>query len=474
MTHEHASRSATFPRSDAGTALRAAGCLGVVGMLSACAGGQQISATQEASQYESRAHHSYSAPGSRSDPWGPYIHEASQKFDVPERWIREVMRVESGGRTEMNGTPITSGAGAMGLMQVMPATYDELRARYPELGDDPYDPHNSILAGSSYIRELYDLYGNPGFLAAYNGGPGRLDDYLTRNRPLPEETRRYVAKIGPYITDSFPSRRSTAETYALNSLPTSIPAGPRYTTPADAPSTPPRVAEPPVEVAFAPPSASDGAFERPVPYASLAPQTAAQRPVPAAAVLASAEPPAARFEAAPMPAQETDFTPAPRPAVPYNPPAVRYTPPSAPLPRPVQVAALPEPPRYTPPVPTVQTAAAYGYAPNASSRREQGFHLVSPAVAAPAPAYRGAPGEWAIQVGAFGNEGLARIAVGSAREQAGNVLSAAHPAVAGVHEQHGTLYRARLTGLSRDAATQACERLRGRTNCIVLSPDSQS
>ena len=95
-------------------------------------------------------------------------------------------------------------------------------------------------------------------------------------------------------------------------------------------------------------------------------------------------------------------------------------------------------------------------------------------MAAPAPAYRGAPGEWAIQVGAFGNEGLARIAVGEAREQGGAALSAAHQAVAGVREAHGTLYRARLTGLSRDAATQACERLRGRTNCIVLSPDAQS
>ena len=116
--------------------MRAAGCLGVVGLLSACAGGQQISATQEASQYESRSHGSYNAPGPRSDPWGPYIHEASQKYDVPERWIREVMRVESGGRTEMGGRPITSGAGAMGLMQVMPATYDELRGRYT-LGGRP-------------------------------------------------------------------------------------------------------------------------------------------------------------------------------------------------------------------------------------------------------------------------------------------------------------------------------------------------
>jgi hypothetical protein len=479
MTRSDLGLPARSFRSNTRSALRGAGCLGVLGLLSACAGGQHISASQEASNYEQHAHHSYSPPGPRSDPWGPYIHEASGKYDVPERWIREVMRVETGGRTEMNGMPITSGAGAMGLMQVMPATYDELRSRYT-LGDDPYDPHNSILAGTAYIRELYDLYGSPGFLAAYNGGPGRLDDYLTRNRPLPDETRRYVAKIGPYITDSFPTRRSTAEMYAMNSLPTSIPAGPRYAAPAAETYNPPAPVQPPVEVAYAPPSSTDGAFDPPpgwtpknMPRAearAYVPPPAEPAPAPAytaPVAVASNEPvsPPVRYEPAPMPFREPDAAPAPRAAVAYTPPPVTYVPPTPP--RQVQVAsALPEPPM----LPTVQNASAYGFA----SSGRQSFRLVSPAMAAPAPVYRGAPGEWAIQVGAFGNEGLAKIAVGEAREKAGPVLSSAHQAVAGVHEQHGTLYRARLTGLSRDAATQACERLRGRTNCIVLSPDAQS
>ena len=102
-------------------------------------------------------------------------------------------------RVELSGKVLdTSPVGAMGLMQVMPETYDELRARY-DLGDDPYDPHDNILAGTAYLREMYDIYGSPGFLAAYNAGPRRLDDYLTRNKPLPDETRNYVRKIGPYI-----------------------------------------------------------------------------------------------------------------------------------------------------------------------------------------------------------------------------------------------------------------------------------
>src|SRR6185312_9285799 len=114
-----------------------------------------------------------------------------KRFDVPEIWIRSVMKVESGGNEYLNGRLVTSSAGAMGLMQVMPQTYEELRDRYA-LGDDPFHPRDNILAGTAYLREMYDIYGSPGFLAAYNAGPKRLDDYLANVRPLPAETRRYV------------------------------------------------------------------------------------------------------------------------------------------------------------------------------------------------------------------------------------------------------------------------------------------
>jgi hypothetical protein len=83
-------------------------------------------------------------------------------------------------------------------MQVMPDTYSDLRARYG-LGDDPFDPHNNILAGTAYLKEMYDRYGAPGFLAAYNAGPNRLDRYLNNGTPLPEETVNYVAAIAPQL-----------------------------------------------------------------------------------------------------------------------------------------------------------------------------------------------------------------------------------------------------------------------------------
>lgn len=133
------------------------------------------------------------------------IAEASQRFGIPEAWIRAVMRVESAG----NPTA-TSHAGAMGLMQVMPGTYAELRARYG-LGANPYDPRDNILAGTAYLREMHDRYGSAGFLAAYNAGPGRWEGYAYRGRPLPAETVAYMARLGPLVGGSVaPSSTSSA------------------------------------------------------------------------------------------------------------------------------------------------------------------------------------------------------------------------------------------------------------------------
>lgn len=121
-----------------------------------------------------------------------YVAEAARRFDIPEAWIRAVMGVESAG-----DTTATSIKGAMGLMQIMPATYADLRSQYG-LGPNAYDPRDNIMAGAAYLREMYDRYGAPGFLAAYNAGPGRYEDYLA-GRTLPAETRGYVARLAPHV-----------------------------------------------------------------------------------------------------------------------------------------------------------------------------------------------------------------------------------------------------------------------------------
>lgn len=136
--------------------------------------------------------------GATVDRWSTLIDEAALRFGIPADWIRGVMQQESGGRTHLNGYPIASHAGAMGLMQVMPATFAELRARYG-LGPDPHDPRNNIMAGAAYLREMYDRYGPRYFLAAYNAGPTRVDEHLRTGRPLPAETRAYSAALMPAL-----------------------------------------------------------------------------------------------------------------------------------------------------------------------------------------------------------------------------------------------------------------------------------
>ncbi|MDP3674278.1 MAG: lytic transglycosylase domain-containing protein [Novosphingobium sp.] len=132
-------------------------------------------------------------PSARLVEIDSHVAEAAQRFGIPERWIYAVMRTESAGRVGA-----VSSAGAMGLMQLMPGTWARQRARFG-LGADPFDPRENILAGASYLREMYDSYGASGFLAAYNAGPGRYEDWRDRGRPLPAETRNYVAKIAPML-----------------------------------------------------------------------------------------------------------------------------------------------------------------------------------------------------------------------------------------------------------------------------------
>jgi hypothetical protein len=123
------------------------------------------------------------------------IASASQRFGIPEAWIRAVMRVESAGDRHA-----VSHSGAMGLMQVMPATWASLRAQHG-LGADPFVPQDNILAGTAYLREMLDRFGSvPLMLAAYNAGPRRVEAHLSTGQPLPAETRAYVAILAPLLT----------------------------------------------------------------------------------------------------------------------------------------------------------------------------------------------------------------------------------------------------------------------------------
>jgi D-alanyl-D-alanine carboxypeptidase len=178
--------------------LKKSGCLAVACiflsvLLASCAqqGGGAYTSANGGPSYAPT--HYYPPPGPPDDPWGPYIVEAAARFQIPQQWIRAVMQQESGGEEQA-----VSPTGAMGLMQVEPETYQDLQATYG-LGADPFDPHNNILAGAAYISEMYQRYGAPGFLAAYNAGPEDVDEYLAGTSSLPDETVNYLAMVTPNL-----------------------------------------------------------------------------------------------------------------------------------------------------------------------------------------------------------------------------------------------------------------------------------
>ena len=103
---------------------------------------------------------------------------ASKKYGVDPSLARAVCMYESGG----NGN-LTSGAGANGYFQVMPATFRLMRVS------------TNIEAGIKYLGQLVEQFGREDYaLAAYNGGPGRV----ARGRAMPLESLQYVLGVGDY------------------------------------------------------------------------------------------------------------------------------------------------------------------------------------------------------------------------------------------------------------------------------------
>ncbi|MDW8315330.1 MAG: lytic transglycosylase domain-containing protein [Rhodovarius sp.] len=401
---------------------------------------------------------SYDPPGPPHDPWGPWIREAAERFDVPERWIREVMRQESGGRPYA-----TSPAGAIGLMQVMPSTYRELRARYG-LGEDPYHPYDNIMAGTAYMREMYDLFGSPAFLAAYNAGPRRLENYLYNRQGLPAETRNYVARVGPEVIRHSPNRRAPPEVYAAAEIPLHIPPGPRRMDAATMLALREQQAIRERFAAAGRPAEGEGTGGG---VFAAAPRRGAEQRIIVASmdpIPDGSTPEGASALAAAEARQAALAAPQRREAPVGHPGGGRHPPPAASW----LAAARPTPPPSPAPAPAVAASRPALVAELAAVARRRGRG--GPPQAAPPPAARrpGAPGgAWAIQVGAFSTEAQARAAAQAAAVGGGRVE------VRPVQVGRAILFRARVIGLSQPAAQQACDRLRARGGCLVLSPDQQ-
>ncbi len=426
--------------------------LAALAALAAC-GSQNTRAPTTTSSTQIR---STTPPGPPSDPWGPWIREASARFDVPEAWIREVMRQESGGRPG-----VTSRAGAMGLMQVMPGTYRELQARHG-LGDDPYHPYDSLMAGTAYIRQMYDLFGSPAFLAAYNAGPGRLEGFLYNRRGLPTETRNYVARVGPGVIRHSPGRRAPAEVYAAAEIPIRVPEGPRRMDAATrmALAEQRQIREQGAMFAARTPPPAPAPAAPPVVLAS------ARAPAPVIAPSGGRVLPDGRIVVAAM-------DPIPDGSTPEG--AARLAEADGTLPplsAPAAMAVL-QPPVAARPAPRGLGLIGSAQASTLPAGFQQLSRPVAPPratpVAMPRPAPRAAPAaSWGVQVGAFRSPEQARRAAVAAQSRAS---SGGMVQVAAVQVAQGTLFRARVVGLNQSSAQQACARLRGQGACSVVAPE---
>ena len=137
-------------------------------------------------------------------PWLPELVSAGERHGVDPELLAVLTLVESGGNPDAQ-----SGSGAIGLMQVMPATGTDIARQRGITGfsvDALWDPETNIDFGAWYIaRQLaaFGIAGDPDWqqsvelaAAAYNGGPGTVQALLQSGRSLPGETRRYREWVG--------------------------------------------------------------------------------------------------------------------------------------------------------------------------------------------------------------------------------------------------------------------------------------
>jgi hypothetical protein len=126
------------------------------------------------------------ADGGDASGYDPLIERSARRFQVPAALIKAVVKAESNFQRYA-----VSSKGAQGLMQLMPATAADLGL------DDPFSAEDNVLAGTRYLREMMDRYGDwKHALAAYNAGPAAVDQY-GGVPPFPE-TQEYVRRVLEY------------------------------------------------------------------------------------------------------------------------------------------------------------------------------------------------------------------------------------------------------------------------------------
>ena len=134
-----------------------------------------------------------------------YTRQRASELGLDPNLAQALMLAESSGNPNA-----VSPAGALGLLQLMPGTAKQL-------GVDPRNPLQNIDGGLRYLKQNIDKYGVAGGLAAYNAGPGRVQQTNDFNG-LPAETRNYVPKVMNMAADIADKQGTAPKTLDIPTL----------------------------------------------------------------------------------------------------------------------------------------------------------------------------------------------------------------------------------------------------------------
>ena len=131
--------------------------------------------------------------------------ESAQSNDLPIPFFIRLLWQESGFKPD-----VVSRAGAQGIAQFMPETAAAVGL------DNPFDPLQAIAASARLLRTLVAKFGNLGLAAAaYNAGPGRIQNWLARKSKLPQETQHYVKTITGRPAETWKGRKAPDPMHSL-------------------------------------------------------------------------------------------------------------------------------------------------------------------------------------------------------------------------------------------------------------------